>query len=157
MTNDNQGESLPEGYFPSDEEEARLLLIGSYVRPGVRLNEKPDQDKHDLNNPKWAEHVSLLTRGYWAVYERPIKERAQELGYAIAIHGSLLRDIDLIACPWTETAVDAETLKDAVVKVVNGFIPERQREPSQKPHGRLVWTIHIGGGSYIDLSVMPRT
>ena len=27
--------------------------------------------------------------------------------------------------------------------------------PGMKPHGRLCWSFHLGGGPYIDLSVMP--
>jgi hypothetical protein len=28
--------------------------------------------------------------------------------------------------------------------------------PGGKPHQRLGWTFHLGGGPYIDLAVMPR-
>ena len=28
--------------------------------------------------------------------------------------------------------------------------------PGLKPHGRLTWSFHVGGGPYLDLSVMPR-
>ena len=27
--------------------------------------------------------------------------------------------------------------------------------PQAKPHGRLCWSIQLGGGAYIDLAVMP--
>jgi len=33
----------------------------------------------------------------------------RDCGYAIAPHGSLARDLDVIAVPWTEDAVSAET------------------------------------------------
>lgn len=83
---------------------------------------------------------------------------AREYGYAIAVHGSLQRDLDLIAVPWSEVATDAETLVLAICQTTGGFIlPDREgRDPSQKPHGRLAWSIHLGAGLYIDLSVMPR-
>lgn len=97
----------------------------------------------------------------------PLRARARELGYALAVHGTLKRDIDLIACPWIPEAVDpsslAHALYEVVVEVNDGaaFIREndpwhRSGCPGHKPHGRLVWTIHLGGGPYIDLSVMPR-
>jgi len=107
-------------------------------------------------------------------YERligPIRETARSLGYAIAVHGSLERDIDLIACPWTDGAVDECELAEAVRLVAaehNGGIayidPREQPEewfqagcqPHGKPHGRRVWCFILGGGPYIDLSVMPR-
>lgn len=102
----------------------------------------------------------------------PLRERARELGYAIAVHGSLKRDIDLIACPWTEDAVDARTLAESLRATAaehNGGIaalgwasgkgPEFTLDgcPGNKPHGRLCWTFHLGDGPYIDLSVMPRS
>lgn len=91
----------------------------------------------------------------------PIREVARALGYAIAVHGSLARDIDLVAIPWTEEAHDGETLAQAVAGAaaatgdgwagVGGAFA-----PKPKPHGRTAWTIHLEGGTYIDLSVTPR-
>lgn len=99
----------------------------------------------------------------------PLREKAKELGYAIGVHGTLKRDIDLIACPWTHDAVDAKTLSEElrlVAEKVNGFAFMTPLEhgdkyhqlgcPGGKPHGRLCWCYHLGGGPYIDLSVMPR-
>lgn len=107
----------------------------------------------------------------YATYKRligPLRERAMELGYAIGVHGTLKRDIDLIACPWTNESVDAIMLAGELLKVcqrVNGvaFIKpgdgqpfHRQGCPGMKWHGRRVWSFHLGGGPYVDLSVMPR-
>lgn len=84
---------------------------------------------------------------------------AKRLGYALGVHGSLEYDIDVIACPWRAEAVSTpEELKDAFVKVAEavtgmGFVNPKEAEA--KPHGRLAWSIHTGGGPYIDLSVMP--
>jgi hypothetical protein len=43
-----------------------------------------------------------------------IRTAAKELGYAIALHGTLTRDLDLLAVPWIEDA--AEPM--ALVKVI---------------------------------------
>ena len=99
----------------------------------------------------------------------PLREKARELGYAIGVHGTLKRDIDLIACPWSCEAVDAKTLAEAlrdVVIEVHGVAfmdafeesdPYHQEGcPGGRPHGRLLWSYHLGGGPYIDLSVMAR-
>lgn len=109
----------------------------------------------------------------YSIYKKmigPLRDKARELGYAIGVHGTLKRDIDLIACPWTSQAVDARTLAEALLIVAaenNGgtaFLkPIEDRgyfwggSAGNKPHGRLCWTFHLGGGPYIDLSVMPRT
>jgi hypothetical protein len=111
------------------------------------------------------------SRPKYALLIGPLREKARELGYAIGVHGTLKRDIDLIACPWTPEAAPARELAEALQAVtlaVNGKAdlawhagrdPEFTREggPGIKPHGRLCWTIHLGGGPYIDLSVMPRS
>lgn len=95
-----------------------------------------------------------------------IREVGKRLGYAIAVHGSMTRDLDLLAVPWVESAEPAERLVAAIAKSVGGFVVgggpdpiERGRlsnEPSIQPHGRLSWNICWGGHPFIDLSVMPR-
>lgn len=83
---------------------------------------------------------------------------AREHGYALAVHGSMLRDLDLIAVPWTAEASPAEDLAEGLREGVGGsWKPyDTNGSRSAKPHGRRVWSIHFGGGCYIDLSVMPR-
>lgn len=93
-----------------------------------------------------------------------IKRNARKMGYAVAIHGSQLRDIDLVAIPWTDNALSAKSFVRYLYKVValvnpKGRVfmsPSSGLKPSQKPNGRQAWSIHIGWHTYIDLSVMPR-
>lgn len=93
-----------------------------------------------------------------------IKEAAKRMGYALAIHGSMYRDLDLLAVPWTETAVDAEELVEAIRSSVGGYVigdnlkntGSVSKEPTKQPHGRLSWNICWGGRPFIDLSVMPK-
>ena len=85
----------------------------------------------------------------------PIRMAAHELGYAIAVHGSLKRDIDLVAIPWTKDAAPKETLLAALCDRIQG-------EPSEdgwriRPHNRFAHIIRIprqNPETYIDLSVM---
>lgn len=106
-----------------------------------------------------------------AVHDRvidPIRARARELGYAIGVHGSLARDIDLIAAPWTDEAVEARELAEAVKLVLRevtglGAMIEPEASdsyhlrgcPGGKAHGRLCWSFYTYE-TYLDLSVMPR-
>jgi hypothetical protein len=97
-----------------------------------------------------------------------IRSRAKELGYAIAVHGSMTRDFDLLAVPWIKGAAPAKELVDAIAQEVNGFVigdendkgalkrGELSQEPTKQPHGRMSWNICWGGRAFIDLSVMPR-
>lgn len=91
-----------------------------------------------------------------------IRETGKKLGYAIAIHGSLQRDLDLLAVPWVEDASSAMDLVSAIAAEVHGFvIGDIQNrgtidEPTIQPHGRRSWNICWGGRAFIDLSIMPR-
>ena len=93
-----------------------------------------------------------------------VREVAKAHGYAIGVHGSLARDIDLIAAPWSEAASEPLTLVEAICGAVGGYVrPDEEsaelghgdRNPSVRPHGRLTWSIWVAGGTYLDFSVMP--
>lgn len=91
----------------------------------------------------------------------PIRRVARQFGYAVAQHGSLARDIDLVAIPWSEHAVPPELLVEAIAALVKAYAGGSfgsidQDCPRAKPHGRLAWSIN-GFGFYIDLSIMPRS
>lgn len=80
----------------------------------------------------------------------------REHGYAMALHGSMARDLDIIAVPWTEDAADADTLLGALKTALEAYSDsDHKREPGVKPHGRVAHTLDLWGG-FIDLSVMPR-
>lgn len=104
---------------------------------------------------------------------------ARENGYALAVHGSVTTDFDLVAIPWVNDCADGETLKDKLMahilacgyddllrrdglpeEMVRQIIarkePGTENEGTVKPHGRLAWNLYLYGGSKVDLSVMPR-
>jgi hypothetical protein len=88
-----------------------------------------------------------------------VRLAARHCGYAVAVHGSLSRDIDLIAVAWREHHVSSP---DDLVKAVCGAIAGvtgsclRQSDSTSKPHGRIAYTlIHGGFIGEIDLSVIP--
>lgn len=79
----------------------------------------------------------------------------QAHGYALAVHGSLARDFDLIAIPWREDCASVVEMVEAVNS--NKMIFNLVGEPEVKNHGRVVYTLSIGFGECaIDLSFMPR-
>lgn len=97
-----------------------------------------------------------------------LREAAREVGYALGVHGSLARDIDLIACPWTSEAVSAfelaKAIQDKATEIIGQtmLLPHESGSyflagsPGAKAHERRGWTFHLPGGPYIDLAVMPR-
>jgi hypothetical protein len=96
-----------------------------------------------------AVHAAILPR---------LVQVGVDCGYAIAAHGSLRRDLDIIAVPWVEWTVPANDLINELAKVCNGRITDK---PLKHPHGRLSFQIHLGeikqgpynSDPYIDISV----
>jgi hypothetical protein len=102
-----------------------------------------------------------------------LREVARQKGYAMTVHGSLERDIDLVAVPWRDLAVSPDSLIRgfyAVCAAVFGHVTgpggwtEKETygppagslpNPERRPHGRLAWSILLGGGPYLDISIMP--
>lgn len=79
-------------------------------------------------------------------------------GYALAMHGSFTRDLDLLAVPWTGAACDAEHLARRIEDAA-GLKITKPGKDGEKPHGRLVWTMMLPGFSeprWVDLSILPR-
>lgn len=97
-------------------------------------------------------------------YLPKIREIGQKCGYAIAVHGSMTADLDLVAVPWVYNALPAETLVARIVKAVGGFVDGPgttvySPSPEKKPHYRQGWSIFLSSdftGPYIDISVTPR-
>lgn len=98
--------------------------------------------------------------GFTYVWMIPYITRiARRHGYAIGVHGSMSRDLDLIAVPWVETASDPKTLVDAVCSLTTGFLAtggDGETKCEKMPHGRVAYTICFHGARhFIDLSIMP--
>jgi hypothetical protein len=122
-----------------------------------------DKRQHSKVSPAQGARCRSLAK----VLIPAIRRRAYQMGYAVGVHGTLRRDIDLIACPWRDGAVSAKELADAVQAIAQavagaGFqLPGEDTDyfqhgtPGSKPHGRRCWTFHLNGGPYIDLSIMP--
>lgn len=93
---------------------------------------------------------------------------ARRHGYALAIHGTVARDFDLIAVPWIEEVSEPLTLIKAIKKATRtvttheefDHIGKQDCQPTQKPHGRVSYSLHVTNhgmyGGYLDISVMPK-
>ncbi len=104
---------------------------------------------------------------YVAIYPM-LHAIAKRQGYALAVHGSIHRDLDLIAVPWIEEASDPLTLIRALKKATatvthaDGFDHlVKDCKPTEKPHGRIAYSLHVTNsgmyGGYLDISVLPKT
>lgn len=102
----------------------------------------------DQKKPTWAPAYVV------GIYPQLV-EVARANGYALALHGSLQRDLDLIAVPWAEAAVSPVELIRALGQVFDLEPNHPIDKPGKKPHGRLSWTLPLWWGAYLDISVMP--
>ncbi len=85
----------------------------------------------------------------------PVATRvARRFGYAIAVHGSMSRDLDLIAVPWVKTASEPLPMIEAIAEMLDGkVIPAME----VSAHGRIAYNIVFEGAwHFIDISVTPH-
>lgn len=83
-----------------------------------------------------------------------VRDLAREVGYAVGVHGTQERDLDLIAAPWVESAVSAPDLAAHLAKGLDAIILNDKVQ--DKPLGRWSCSIQIDGWfKVIDLSVAP--
>ncbi len=131
-----------------------------------------------MNAPLGTPLPSIPTR-LGRVYDIALvqaRATARTHGYALAVHGSQLRDLDLIAVPWVEECSPPVVLAEAIRSVVRGVFTTKATPPdapTERPHGRLGWAIMLMGEDaraltsvtavgerafhpYLDLSVVPR-
>jgi hypothetical protein len=103
---------------------------------------------------------------YVALYPM-LLQVARRHGYALAVHGSLHKDFDLVAIPWVDEASNALTLIQAIKKATRTVTQHEKTDhllkdcrPTSKPHGRVAYSLHVTShgmyGGYLDISVMPR-
>src|SRR6185295_6378328 len=80
---------------------------------------------------------------FYAVLYDSMRRAALECGYALALHGSMQSDMDLMAMPWNEDAAPEEQL----VKALDDCIGETVWKDMQwkhravRAHARVVYTI----------------
>ena len=105
----------------------------------------------------------------YAYYFEALKEIALKYGYNLVLHGSMARDLDLIAIPWQEVIGNRDDMVDEFVKCLGGelMLQDGQRTKSTH-HGRMWYVIDLNRKCYmnednqwidpqfyIDLSVIP--
>ena len=94
---------------------------------------------------------------YYAIMFEPLKEIALKYGYNLVLHGSLKRDMDLIAVPWAEEVGDINEMLKEFCDYTGGKMHRFDRmadgsfnEFTQKPHGRRAYVIDIYRGGYFE-------
>ncbi len=116
--------------------------------------------------PRPYDPIAARAAAYCALYPM-LLQVARDHGYALAVHGSLHRDFDLIAIPWVEEASEPLDLIKALKEATHTVTIHEETDekyfqdckPEQKPHGRVAYALHVTNkgmyGGYLDVSVMP--
>ena len=93
---------------------------------------------------------------YCSIYS-VLHEVAKDNGYALAVHGSMSRDFDILAVPWIENPSPAHELFEAIKGRIDFYWSNDPKHdiPEIKPHGRIAYNILLDGGFFLDLSIMP--
>lgn len=92
---------------------------------------------------------------YAACLYPELAEMCRTKGWALAVHGSLARDFDLVCVPWHPNPVEPKRVVEAITHY---YAFKEVGEPEVRLHGRLVYTIALKFGEcFLDLSFMPTT
>lgn len=99
-----------------------------------------------------------------------IKDRTKDLGWCCIAHGSLERDLDILATPWTEEACSTKDLVECIRLTFAEYVKGKCYKsgiPHTKPFGRLAYNLYAssdhddlivscnsGVFPFIDLSVI---
>lgn len=110
-----------------------------------------------------AKPIHVKPSFYSYCYEA-LKEIALKYGYNLVIHGSMNRDLDLIAIPWQPLLKPYEEMIQEFTDYLGGTIELESCTPAY--HGRLWYVINIRRRDkhddykedhqyYLDISVLP--
>lgn len=93
---------------------------------------------------------------FFASMYEDIRNCAMSWGWAVALHGSLMNDMDIMAMPWTEETIKFEELVDKISKLFddNSLAENYTITYDEKPHHRVVATIPIWADFYLDISTI---
>lgn len=135
-------------------------VMGDLIRRAFPEENLADEDIDTMpDGPEKRSSRERSIRRWLDEYLPSIRAVAKTHGYTVAVHGSLARDVDLIAVPWIETAATPEVLANAIRESIQGEFSRRSDnmiDVTLRPHGRCSWAIVTVSlwGSYVDLSVM---
>jgi hypothetical protein len=82
----------------------------------------------------------------YAYYFLQLKEIAKEFGYNLVVHGSMNRDLDLIAIPWINEPKSEIEMIEALTNWVGGELDKSLI--GTLPGGRTAYVINLNRGGY---------
>ena len=119
----------------------------------------------ESNNTK-AEPIKAKAQ-FYAVCFAGLQEIAKESGYNLIMHGSMHRDMDLVAVPWIDEPCTHIQLLHRFCKHLGVFVYDDVSHymPAMLPGGRQTYVINLNRGGkfngysdeqwYLDISITP--
>ena len=97
---------------------------------------------------------------FYACIWDDLRQSAMNNGWALGLHGSLNSDMDIMAMPWVENAVPADTMIERLICDCfgdNSLMPMvMEVTRNEKPNGRVVYTLPIFGDFYLDINIIEN-
>ncbi len=102
---------------------------------------------------------SVTTNGravFYAAMWNDFRQAAMNKGWALALHGSLANDMDIMAMPWTE---NAEHPLEMILALKKCFDKPKEINLSETkmPNNRIVYTLYIWADFYLDINIIQPT
>lgn len=101
---------------------------------------------------------SVTTNGravFYASMWNDLRQAAMDKGWALALHGSLASDMDIMAMPWVEGAASPiemiEVLKECFDKPDEIMVSK-----TDMPNNRIVFTLSIFADFYLDVNIIKN-
>jgi hypothetical protein len=99
---------------------------------------------------------SVTTNGravFYAALWNDLRQAAMDKGWALALHGSLASDMDIMAMPWIKEA----TTDNEMIEALKNCFTDAEcigLEVSDMPNNRRVFTLSIWADFYLDVNVI---
>lgn len=77
--------------------------------------------------------------GLYTIFYEYLKQIAENYGYNLVVHGSMQRDLDLIAIPWIDNPKPEQEMIIDFQEYLTG------KKPAIRPNGEIYYTILPGG------------
>ncbi len=104
---------------------------------------------------KSREHVVNNGRAsFYACMWEDLRNAALDCGWALALHGSLNKDMDIMAMPWVEDARPVDEMIQALKNCFTDNMFGVKPPTTDRPHGRIIYTINIWSDFYLDISII---
>lgn len=106
------------------------------------------------------EHGKKWMPAMYVAYYGILNEIAKKHGYMLCVHGSVVRDFDVVFVPFDEKISSHKEVLDDIEMMVgikgdDRFFEGEWNLYGYEPHGRSCYCIECGGGGYFDISFTP--